>query len=80
MIEGVLNDLRAMAQDERRVLRIIDELHHEALEVSEMMAPMARKAKQFVFYQGGVLSRRGRDRAADEPAALNARSKSSFGT
>ena len=49
-IESALNDLRAMAQDERRVLRIIDDLHHDALEVSEMMAPMARKSKQFASY------------------------------
>jgi Ca-activated chloride channel family protein len=69
IIEGVLNDLRAMAQDERRVLRIIDELHRDALEVSEMMAPMARKAKQFVFYQeaysreeGGTARRTNRPR------------------
>jgi hypothetical protein len=69
IIEGVLNDLRVMAQDERRVLRIIDQLHHDALEVSEVMAPMLRKEKQFVLYQeaysreeGGTARRTNRSR------------------
>ncbi len=51
ILRDALNDLRALAPGEPRVIRIIDELHRDELELAEAMSPMARKAKHFVAYQ-----------------------------
>lgn len=51
LIEEVLNDLRAMAQDDRRVMQLIDALHRDALEFGEAMDPMLMKARHFASYQ-----------------------------
>jgi Ca-activated chloride channel family protein len=51
LIQEVLNDLRAFAQDDRRVLQIIDSLHRDELEFGEAMDPMLMKARHFASYQ-----------------------------
>lgn len=67
LIEEVLNDLRAFAQDDRRILTIIDALHRDALEFGEAMDPMLMKARHFASYQvmhsreaGGTARRKNR--------------------
>lgn len=63
----VVDDLRAMAPGDKAVLAIIDRLHHDELEFSEMMSPMARKARHFAAYssaqsreEGGTARRKKR--------------------
>ena len=51
IIQEALSDLRALAPGDPRVLRIIDELHREEIEMVEELSPMARKAKHFAAYQ-----------------------------
>lgn len=51
LIQEVLNDLRAFAQDDRRVVKIIDSLHRDELEFGDVMSPMLMKAKHFAAYQ-----------------------------
>ena len=50
IIAEVLNDLRAMASGDRRVMALVDQLHRDMLDFGEAMDPMLRKARHFASY------------------------------
>jgi hypothetical protein len=51
VIQAALSDLRTLAPGDPRILRIIDDLHREELEIMAPMSPMLRKTKHFDAYQ-----------------------------
>lgn len=50
-IEGALAALRLFAKDDKRVMRLIDSLHHDALEFRDAIDPTIRKRRHFASYQ-----------------------------
>jgi hypothetical protein len=50
-IEGALAALRLFANDDKRVMQLIDSLHHDAKEFREVIDPTARKRRHFASYQ-----------------------------
>ncbi|MEO8678618.1 MAG: VWA domain-containing protein [Vicinamibacterales bacterium] len=69
ILREVVDDLRAMAPGDPRVLALIDQLHDDEPAFAEMMTPMARKARHFAAYsashsraEGGTARRTKRPR------------------